>query len=157
MLGDMLRALQLPIMLPAAGLAITALAASAGEDAFIFVDRMPEVRGEFKRTITVDDEKSGHKIVQDLYAEDFEHAVIETYVLMVACAGGKSLGTLRTYIIAVKYPPKRPKTFAVATLHDYYKEVYALDQSSRIRLYEDVGGQSMLTLSERFKPACMPI
>lgn len=139
------------------GLAAAVAPASAGEDTFIYVDRMPDVRGELKRTITADDERHGQKIVQDLYAEDFEHAVIETYVLTIDCSDGAAETAPRTFIVALKYPPKKPSTFAVATLHDIYKEVYVEDRGGRIRLYEDVAGQSMLTLSERFKPACLPI
>ncbi|MGI9416269.1 MAG: hypothetical protein ACR2RA_00370 [Geminicoccaceae bacterium] len=142
-------------------LCLGALAATApalaGEDEFIYVDRMPAVRGEHKRAITVDDEHSGQTIVQDLYAEDFDHAVIETYVLTVACGDGAAVTTPRTYIVALKYPPKKPSTFAIATLHDIYKEVYVEDRRGRIRLYENVPGQSMLTLSDRFKPACQPV
>ena len=139
-------------------LASDMMPAQATEDRFIYVDRMPAIRGELKRSIEVDDE-GGERIAQELYAEDFEHAVIETYVLTIACgAGGTGAsGADRTYIVAIKYPPKKPKTFAVATLHDIYKEVYALDQTGRIRLYEDVQGQSMLALSERFKPDCPSI
>lgn len=130
----------------------------ATEDRFIYVDRMPAIRGELKRSIEVNDE-SGERIAQEVFAEDFEHAVIETYVLTIACGTGQADASKagRAYIVAIKYPPKKPKTFAVATLHDIYKEVYVLDQSDRIRLYEDVQSQSMLTLSERFKPACPSI
>ncbi len=132
--------------------------ARATEDRFIYVDRMPAIRGELRRSIEVDDE-GGERIAQEVFAEDFEHAVIETYVLTIACGTGQADASEagRTYIVAIKYPPKRPKTFAVATLHDIYKEVYVLDQAGRIRLYEDVQAQSMLTLSERFKPACPSI
>ena len=126
---------------------------SATEDVFIYVDRMPSVRGELVRTIAGDDDGSGLRIEQDLYAEDFEHAVIETYVLKTACGPNAAL---RAYITAIKYPPKNPATFAVATLHDIYKEVYVEDRSGRIRLYEDIQSQQMLTLSDRFKPACLP-
>ena len=147
------------ITLLAAGLAAVALAGPSGatEDRFIYVDRMPDIRGEHVRTIAGDDEEGGLRIVQDLYALDFEHALIETYVLKVACTGGGRDVEPRTYITAVKYPPKKPATFAVATLHDIYKEVYVEDGSGRIRLYEDVQGDAMLQLSERFKPACLPI
>ena len=148
--------LTIPAMIMGAGLAIIALEtpATATEDKFIYVDRMPEIRGEHKRKIVADDEDSGQTLVQDLYAEDFEHAVVETYVLAIAC--GPKAGPL-PYILAIKYPPKKPATFAVATLHDIYKEVYALDRNGRIRLYEDVRGGAMLELSERFKPACLAI
>lgn len=154
---------RLTIMTAAASLAIAGLIApattpvSAGEDEFIYVDRMPEIRGEHKRTLSADDENSGHRIVQDLYAEDFEHAVIETYVLAVACAGEPAKAALQTYVVAVKYPPKRPATFELATLHDIYKEVYVEDRNGRVRLYEDVQGREMITLSERFRPGCVPI
>lgn len=139
-----------------AGLALTASmkAPSATEDKFIYVDRMPEIRGEHARSITGEDGESGHKIVQDLYAEDYDHAVIETYVLKVAC--GPDAGP-QTYIVAIKYLPKKPATFTVATLHDIYKEVYVEDRSGKVRLYEDIQSQQMLTLSERFKPNCLPI
>ncbi len=125
----------------------------ATEDRFIYVDRMPAIRGELVRSISGDDDDSGHRILQDLYAEDYEHAVVETYVLKVACG---SENELKTFIHAIKYPPKRPKTFAIATLHDIYKEVYVEDRTGKIRLYEDVQSQQMLTLSERFRPACLP-
>ncbi|MEM7045332.1 MAG: hypothetical protein AAF543_21185 [Pseudomonadota bacterium] len=137
-------------------LAISAGRSDATEDIFIYVDRMPDIQGEHIRTIAGDDEEGGLRIEQDLYALDFEHAVIETYVLKAACAGGDQDVQPRTYIVAVKYPPKKPATFAVATLHDIYKEVYVEDERGKIRLYEDIQGQQMLTLSERFKPACLP-
>ena len=136
------------------GLAALMVSVSATEDRFVYVDRMPDVRGEHRRTLAFDNEDSGQKIVQELFAEDFEHAAIETYVLSVTCA--PDAGPL-TYIVAIKYPPKKPASFAVATLHDIYKEVYVEDRNGRIRLYEDVQGQSMLDLSERFLPACLPI
>ncbi len=143
-------------MVGCAGIALIIAVASlsATEDRFIYVDRMPEIRGEHQRTLAFDDEDSGQKITQELFAEDFEHAVIETYVLTVAC--GPNAGP-RTYIIALKYPPKKPSNFTVATLHDIYKEVYVEDRAGKIRLYEDVQGQSMLDLSERFQPACQPV
>lgn len=159
---------QLLIMIASAGLALIAVmtSLSATEDRFIYVDHMPEIRGEHKRTLAFDDEDSGQKITQELFAQDFDHAVIETYVLTVACgpsvgrgpdvSRGPDVGP-RTYIIALKYPPKKPSNFAVATLHDIYKEVYVEDLTGKVRLYEDVQGQSMLDLSERFKPACQPI
>jgi hypothetical protein len=136
-----------------ATVALGSFRASAGEETFIFVDRMPAVRGELVRTIEGRDSPGGHQIEQTLYAEDFEHAVIETYVLKVTC--GTDM-TPKTYITAIKYPPKKPATFTVATLHDIYKEVYVEDPSGKIRLYEDVQSQQMLTLSDRFKPACLP-
>ena len=147
---------RLLIMAGAAGfvLAGSMMSASATEDRFIYVDRMPEIRGEHKRTLQVDDQDSGQKIVQELFAEDFEHAIIETYVLKVACGPDANP---ETYIVALKYPPKKPANFAVATLHDIYKEVYVEDRDGKVRLYEDVQGQSMLNLSERFQPACQPI
>lgn len=140
-------------------LTIMALTApvSADESEFIFVDRMPDIRGELKRRIAHQDQKSSQRTVQTMHAEDFAHAIIETYVLTVTCAAGAADKALEPYLVAVKYPPKKPSTFAVATLHDIYKEVYVLDRSGRIRLYENIAGQSMLTLSERFKPVCLPI
>lgn len=129
----------------------------AGESEFVFVDRMPEIRGERRHRTAHDDAKSGQRVVQTLYAQDFEHAVIETYLYEVACLGELEERALRTYIVAIKYPPKKPSSFAVATLHDIFKEVYVVDLSGRTRLYEDVGGRSMLALTERFKPACMPV
>lgn len=129
----------------------------ASEDKFIYVDRMPETRGELESKATYDDQESGHKIVQTLYTEEFDHAFIETYVYELGCLGVVKDAGLSTYIVAIKYPPKKPSTFAVATLHDIFKEVYVEDWSGRIRLYEDVGGQAMLTLSDRFKPDCQPI
>ena len=147
------------IMMSIAGLAILTSAVKLGatEDQFIYVNRMPEVRGEHQRTIRVVDEERGQTIMQDLYREDFEHALIETYILKIACDGGAKKVDPEAFIIAFKYPPKKPETFAVATLHDIYKDVYVRDGSGRIRLYEDVHGQAMLELSERFRPDCLPI
>jgi hypothetical protein len=144
----------LTLSLAATALAVASLKVlSATEDQFIYVDRMPAVRGDLVRTISGEDRGDGLRIVQDLYSEDFEHAVIETYILKVACG----LETEpKTYIHAIKYPPKKPSTFTIATLHDIYKEVYVEDGNGRIRLYEDVQSQQMLTLSDRFKPACLP-
>lgn len=138
-------------------MALLSAPGKAGEDRFIFVDRMPAVRGEITRSITADGAKDGQTIVQNIHQEDYRHAVIETYVMTVTCAEARADVPERPYIVAIKYPPKHPKSFAVATLHDVYKEVYVLDRNGRIRLYEDVGGQAMLTLAERFRPACLPI
>ena len=147
---------RLLIMMAGTVLTLAALMASvsATEDRFIYVDRMPDARGELRRTLAFDDEDNGQKIVQKLFAEDFEHAVIETYVLSVTCAPDAGP---QIYIVAIRYPPKKPASFAIASLHDIYKEVYVEDRNGRIRLYEDVPGQSMLDLSERFLPACLPI
>lgn len=144
----------IPRLAACLALAVAVTPVAATEDRFIYVDRMPEIRGEHERTLEADDEDSGQKIIQELFREDFEHASIETYVLAIAC--GPDAGP-QIYVTALKYPPKKPANFAVATLHDVYKEVYVLDRTDRIRLYEDVQGQSMLDLSERFKPACLPI
>lgn len=140
-----------------ASLVMSVAAAAAGEADFIYVDRMPDILGELERNLTLDDEESGHEVVQDLYTLDFDHAVIETYVFALTCVGGSSKAAPRAFIVAIKYLPKRPTSFAVATLHDIYKEVYVEDRSGRIRLYEDLTGPSMLPLSERFKPGCVPI
>lgn len=140
-------------LLPAVLLGGLLKSLSATEDQFIYVDRMPAIRGELVRTISGEDDEGGQQIQQDLYAEDFEHAVIETYVLKVACGSGTEP---KAYIHAIKYPPKKPATFTIATLHDIYKEVYVEDRAGKIRLYEDVQSQQMLTLSDRFKPACLP-
>jgi len=130
---------------------------SAGEETFIYVDRMPAIRGELQRSLSHEDKANAQMIVQDRFVEDYEHAVIETSVLTLTCIGNPASAAPRTYITAIKYPPKRPKTFALATLHDIFKEVYVEDLTGRIRLYEDVTGPSMITLSERFRPACEPV
>ncbi len=150
---------RLLIMIGRAGLALLATMASvaATEDRFIYVDRMPEMRGELESRTAYDDLEGGHRVVQTRYAQEFEHASIVTYLYELACLGEVTDAALHTYIVAIKYPPKKPSTFAVATLHDIFKEVYVEDWNGRIRLYEDVGGQAMLTLSERFKPPCLPI
>ena len=93
--------------------------------------------------------------MQTLYSEEFEHAFIKTYLYELACLG-EAEAALRTYIVAFKYPPKKPSSFAVATLHDVFKEVYVEDWNGRIRLYEDVSGQAMLTLTERFQAQPAP-
>jgi hypothetical protein len=149
----MIRRLSALLLLVAAMAASPLNASSASEDRFIYVDRMPATRGELMRSVSGEDGEGGLRLQQDLYAEDYEHAVIETYVLKAACGEEREP---KTFIHAIKYPPKNPSTFAVATLHDIYKDVYVLDGSGKIRLYEDVQGQQMLTLTERFKPACLP-
>jgi hypothetical protein len=135
---------------------LTASAASiAGEDTFIFVDKLPDIRGDHQRKLTAKDEQNGLRIDQDVYAEDFDHAWIQTFVMAARCLDEKAEAATRAYIVAIKYPPKKPATFAIAGLHDIYKEVYVEDRSGRIRLYEDVPAQSMLEIFDRFKPVCV--
>ncbi len=147
--------------------------AFGGESKFIFVDRMPEARGALERTLTHQDERGGLRIVQEVFVEDYEHALIQTYVMAGHCPnetldGDPEKGSYRAtspkiptspkiYVTAIKYLPKKPATFAVAGLHDLYKDVYVVDRDGKIRLYEDVAPQSMLELSEAFKPACVLI
>lgn len=146
--------LWLKLLFGSFSLAASITALKATEDDFIYVDRMPEIRGEHVRSIVGEDDEDGFRIQQDLYAEDFKSAVIETYILKVACGKGREP---KAYITAIKYLPKNPATFTVFTLHDIYKQVYVEDQSGKIRLYEDIRSPNMLTLSERFKPACLSI
>jgi len=138
--------------------------AYGGENKFIFVDRMPEVRGALERSLTHQDEPGGLQVVQRVFVEDYEHALIQTYVMAAQCPNGDlddeakrdsdQHSSSKIYITAIKYLPKRPATFAVAGLHDLYKDVYVIDRDGKIRLYEDVAPQSMLELSEAFEPVC---
>lgn len=130
-----------------------------GENDYIFVDRMPQTLGELQRTLTYQDEQDGLEVEQTLFAEDFAHALVQTFVMTAHCPdeGAGQTSMPKIYIMAIKYPPKNPATFAVARLHDIYKEVYVTDRNGKIRLYEDVAPQSMLDLSETFKPTCIRI
>ncbi|MEM9626371.1 MAG: hypothetical protein AAGA21_09080 [Pseudomonadota bacterium] len=152
----MMAKLQMMVGVFALAFALAAAPVTATEDRFIYVDRMPSMQGEPESREAYEDPENGHRVVQTLYSEEFEHAFIKTYLFELACLD-EAETALRTYIVAVKYPPKKPSSFAVATLHDVFKEVYVEDWNGRIRLYEDVGGQAMLTLTERFKPTCSPI
>ena len=127
----------------------------AGELDYAIVDRMPDVRGELKRSIEGTDEARGVYLTQDLYSEDFDHAWIQTFVTTAFCRKTDSTSNSAPFLIAIKYPPKKPATFTIAGLHDVYKQVYVRDRNSRIRLYEDVSGQSMLELSDTFLPLCL--
>ncbi len=130
-----------------------------GQDDFIFVNRMPEILGDVQRTLTFRDEQDGLQVVQTVFAEHHAHASVQTFVMAAYCRDDEHRedATPKIYIMAIKYPPKKPATFAIARLHDFYKEVYVSDRDGKIRLYEDVPPQSMLDLSEAFKPACVRI
>lgn len=129
----------------------------AGEDDFILVDRMPKILGEKMRSQILEDEDRGIEIVQDIYSEQFAHAWVETFVLMVSCLDKPEEPRPSPHIVAIKYLPKKPESFAIATLHDIYKEVYLDAGEERIRLYEDVSGHEMVELSERYMPKCIRI
>lgn len=133
--------------------------AFGGENKFIFVDRMPKAPGVLQRTLVFQDERDGLRTVQNVFAEDYQHALILAFVMSAYCSHDDSDQDKapKIYVTAIKYLPKKLATFAVAGLHDIYKDVYVADKDGRTRLYEDVAPQSMLELSEAFKPACVRI
>lgn len=127
----------------------------AGELDYIIVDRMPAVRGDLERSISATDEARGVHVTQDRFNEDFDHAWIQTFVSSAQCLESMSGTSAEPYLLAIKYPPKKPATFAIAGLHDMYKDVYVRDQGGKIRLYENVDARSMIELSEAFLPRCI--
>lgn len=135
--------------------------AEAGEDEYIFVDRMPDIRGEKQRSLVAEDGERRVRVRQDIYTEQFDHAWLQIFVLSGSCLDGvDGVPEMSTspHIMAIKYLPKKPASFTIATLHDIYKEVYVdADEEGGIRLYEDIGGAAMLELSERYGPRCVGI
>ena len=144
-------------------MAVAISSAHAGENDFIYVDRMPKARGDLERTLTHKEERGALRIVQKVFVEDHDHALIRTYVMTADCRekavddDSPRRSSPKVYVTAIKYLPKKPATFAVAGLHDIYKEVYVVDGDGKVRLYEDVAAQSMPELAEAFKPACVLI
>ena len=136
---------------------VMSMSGEAGESDYILVDRMPEILGKKKRLKVTEDTDRGLRLLQEVYWEEFEHAWIQTFVLSASCLDGDPDSLLAPHIIAVKYLPKKPANFTIATLHDIYKEVYVDADDDRIRPYEDVSGHSMLELSERYLPRCVRI
>jgi hypothetical protein len=131
--------------------------ALAGEDDYILVDRMPELRGEKQRSLSVEDEERSLKLLQEVYSEQFGHAWMQISVLSASCLDDLTATSPTPHIMAIKYLPKKPASFAIATLHDIYKEVYVDAKEGRIRLYEDVSGGAMVELSEKYLPQCVRI
>lgn len=131
--------------------------ADAGEDDYILVDRMPDILGQQERSLSMEDEDRRVQLRQEVYSEQFDHAWMQTFVLSASCLDNPAPTPMVPHIVAIKYLPKKPASFAIATLHDIYKEVYVDAQEGRIRLYEDVPGFSMLELSEKYRPKCAQI
>lgn len=136
---------------------VASVPVDAGEAEYIIVDRMPDILGEKKRSTVMEDTDRGLRLLQEVYSEEFEHAWIQTFVLSASCLDGDPESLSAPHIIAIRYLPKKPANFAIATLHDIYKEVYVDANDDRIRLYEDVSGYSMLKLSERYSPKCVRV
>lgn len=133
------------------------VSAEAGESDYILVDGMPDILGEKKRTLAIKDDDRGLQFLQEIYSEQFGHAWIQTFVLSVSCLDDGAEPSLVPHIMAIKYLPKKPASFTIATLHDIYKEVYVDAKEGRIRLYEDVSAHAMMELSESYLPRCLRI
>ena len=129
--------------------------AAATEEDFAFVDHMPHPDGAKISTVTREEPEAGLVISQTIFRQDLRDLVIDTYVVAARCEARGNAPTGDTpYIVAVKYKPRDPKTFAVATLHDIYKQVFVRDRENRIRAYDDLNGREMIDLTETFKPDC---
>ena len=127
----------------------------ASEEDFAFIDQMPSPDGVKVSTITREEPAKGFVISQTIFRQDMPDVIIDTYVMRAQCkSDDDTLVDQEPYIVAVKYKPLKPKVFAVATLHDIYKQVYVRDRDNRIRAYDDLNGREMVDLTETFKPEC---
>jgi len=132
--------------------------ALAGEEDFDFGTGMPPIEGKAIRTVERADKASGLTFSQTIYRHDTSSFTVSTFVVEASCADpDKMPSPSEPYIIAVKYQPKSPKTFAVAGLHDIYRDVFARDREQSIRIYRNMGGREMIELTETFRPACLGI
>ena len=134
------------------GILLYTSSASATEEDFVHVTGMPPVEGELQRSLTNRDAASGLTFTQDVYVLHLEAIDVVTYVTAARC---KEAGAAaRPFIVALKYLPRKPQSFAAAGLHDIYKEVYVEDRDGRIRLYEDMSGRAMIELTRNYSPDC---
>ena len=130
----------------------------ATEENFAFIERMPSPDGTEFKTVTQQQPATGMVISQTVFRQDLPDLIIDTYVVRAGCeAGGKLSADVEPYIVAVKYKPRNPKAFAVAMLHDIYKQVFVRDRDDKVRAYDDLNGREMIDLTETFKPDCPAI
>lgn len=134
------------------GIAAPAL---ASEELFTYVDGLPAVEGELQRSLSNDEAETGLRFRQEVYRRDLEAGSVLTFVMTARCLRGPARDQpQRPFIVALRYVAKNPQSFAVAGLHDIYKEVYVEDLEGRFRRYEDMTGAAMVELTHGFKPLC---
>ena len=126
--------------------------APASEEAFVHVSGMPPVEGDLRRSLTNKDAATGLTFTQDVYVLHLDALDVVTYVTAARC--NEAGAAARPFIVALKYLPRKPQSFAAAGLHDIYKEVYVEDRDGRIRLYEDMSGRAMIELTRNYSPSC---
>jgi hypothetical protein len=139
------------LWLAAAALGSTPIGAAAQEDVFSYVTSLPAVAGEHVRTVRGVDPATGRGLEKDVFQEAAGDMLVRSHVARVSCT--KEVAAT-PFMVAVQYLPNPPDTFAGATRYDVFAEVYVTDRDGRVRLYRELGGQEMRTLTERFLPAC---
>lgn len=127
------------------------------EDQFIFVDRTPTIVGALKEQFSRHDPEHDLSYAKEVYQAETDTHFIVTHISKVACGTASLTNPKSSYLMAIQYLPRVPKSFLDATRHDYFKEVYVMDENERVRLYEDVTGHQMLELTERFRPVCVSL
>ena len=143
------------LLCTAVALLCGALPAFASEERFTYVDSLPMVQGELQRSLSNDEAESGLRFTQEVYRRDLEAGSVLTFVMTARCLRGTARDKpQRPFIVALRYVAKHPQSFAVAGLHDIYKEVYVEDLEGRFRRYEDMNGAGMVELTHGFKPLC---
>lgn len=129
--------------------------AAANEADFVFLTAMPNIDGIKIRSVTRKDPAAGITFKQTTFMRDTGAFAVSTYVVAASCADAATVPeNTPPYIIALKYQPKSPKTFAVAGLHDIFRDVYVRDRQGKVRAYENMGGREMIELTETFRPDC---
>lgn len=140
------------LMIPGVALAQTF---QSREDRFIYTDIVPPVVGELTSSVSGKDEARQLSYSKQEFRYETKTHIIVTHISKVDC--GSTPLEDDFHIMAIQYLPRVPTSFADATRHDYYKDVYVRDEDGRLRLYEDVTGQQMLELAERFQPGCVSL
>jgi len=128
------------------------------EENFVYIDRMPKVRGELESIHSRKDPISGLIFVKEIYRARIVHYDFLIHVLKVYCANEKKPIELPgPYIVAFQSLPKNPKDYSIMERHASFGEVCVRDLQSKIRLYRNMKARHMAELTNRFLPICPAI
>jgi hypothetical protein len=133
----------------------TLAAAPSNESDFAFVSGMPAIEGVLSDTLESRDPRSGVAVRRQIYVYDHGGFELRTHVVEAACRALPPAG--EPTIVALQYFPKDPKSFTIASMPDFFLEVYARDEDGRIRAYQEVSSSQMVELTGRFLPVCRNI
>ena len=133
-------------------------AVAADESDYVLVRAFPPIRGTLVETMQAEDPAGQRWLVRRVYELPETQGIYVTIVREVHC-GAEPAGDRPgvPHIQAVQFRPKAPKTFAEATVHDIFLEVYVADPEGNIRRYDHLGAQAIAEMSEKPRPTCAAI